>query len=138
MSCTCCQGQMIGLHHIGVRTTDLTKTHAFYTDVLGFEMFKRVSLPQPNGTATEIAFVRLGTLTLELIQPADLTQVEKETGMVQHVAIAVKGIDGIVEKLKAKGVAFRTEEPVNNEPLNAKLIFFTGAAGETLELFEDL
>ena len=54
------------------------------------------------------------------------------------MAIAVKGIDGIVEKLKAKGVAFRTEEPVNNEPLNAKLIFFTGAAGETLELFEDL
>ncbi len=128
-----------GLAHIGIFTQDVDKAKAFYQDVLGFALTNEEALVGDKGT-TRLAFLEAGSCIVELIQPADPSSVaDRPAGRVDHVAMAVKGIDEVAERLKTKGIAFDTEEPSSLKILGgAKNIFFQGPDGERLELFEVL
>ena len=39
----------MGFHHVALATKDLAATHAFYTEVMGFELVKLVAAPTPGG-----------------------------------------------------------------------------------------
>ena len=39
----------MGYHHVALATRDTAATHAFYTDVMGFELAKVVASPTPTG-----------------------------------------------------------------------------------------
>jgi catechol 2,3-dioxygenase-like lactoylglutathione lyase family enzyme len=39
----------MGFHHVALATKDTAATHAFYTDVMGFELKKVVAAPTPGG-----------------------------------------------------------------------------------------
>ena len=103
----------------------------FYTEVLGFEKTGE----QMFGTS-HLAFLNAGTCILELIQGAQYE--ERTAGQVDHVAVEVKGIEALVEKLKAQGVQFLSDEVKVAPGLldGVKNIFFVGPDGERFEFFE--
>ena len=125
------EGKITGLAHIGIKVRDMAASLKFYTEVLGFEKTGE----QMFGTS-HLAFLNIGTCILELIQGAQYE--ERTAGQVDHIAVEVKGIETLVEKLKAQGVQFLSDE-VNVAPSlldGVKNIFFVGPDGERFEFFE--
>lgn len=124
---------MQGLHHISLHVPDMATAERFYTDTLGFSVVGRAASPSD----TLLVFVKLGTLVIELTQPSDPSELMTQTGIWQHVAIAVEGLEDVVADLRSKGVVFKTQDIQRNGFLRANLIFFDGPAGEMIELFEE-
>ena len=125
------KGKITGLAHIGIKVKDMDASLRFYTEVLGFELTHK----QQSGT-TILAFLNIGTCLLELIQSA--VYEERTPGQVDHIAVEVKGIEALVDDLRAKGVHFLADE-INVAPGlldGVKNIFFTGPDGERFEFFE--
>ncbi|NLB43423.1 MAG: VOC family protein [Clostridiales bacterium] len=132
------KNRMKGLAHIGIHTEDVTKSMEFYTETLGFDYMDLREVPAPNGV-TKLGFVNAGNLIIELVQPADISGIkDRRLGPVDHVAIEVDDIDGIIDNLKNKNVVFNTPEKSNNPYLfnGISNIFFKGPNGENLELFQ--
>lgn len=121
-----------GLHHVSLHVPDMAVAERFYTDTLGFSVIGRAASPSD----TLFVFVKLGTLVIELTQPSDPSELMTQTGVWQHVAITVEGLEDVVAALKSKGVVFKTKDIQRNGFLRANLIFFNGPAGEMIELFE--
>ena len=124
-------GAVTGLAHIGVRVKDMDASIRFYTELLGFKLAARQKLG-----ASELAFLTCGTCEIELIRGA--TYEERTPGQVDHIAVEVRGIEPLVERLRAAGVSFLDEEisTVPNLLDGVKNIFFLGPDGERLELFD--
>ena len=125
------KGKITGLAHIGIKVKDMDASLRFYTEVLGFELTHK----QQSGTSI-LAFLNIGTCLLELIQSA--VYEERTPGQVDHIAVEVKGIEALVDDLRAKGVHFLADE-INVAPGlldGVKNIFFTGPDGERFEFFE--
>ena len=123
----------VGLAHIGVYTKDVDASIAFY-EKLGFKLDARREGP------SRIAFVVLGSCTIELIQPGDPAKVDATPadGRVAHIALEVQNIEEAVEALKAEGIVEK-EAKVNTMPDfldGVKNIFFRGPSDEYLELFD--
>jgi methylmalonyl-CoA/ethylmalonyl-CoA epimerase len=98
------------LHHIGIGVKDLDKTIAFYRDVLGFTLEKKIEWEK---SGLKAALFSTGESKLEFIQAVKPTgrvalSLEKVTqekdGMVHHLCFAVEDIDGAVKSLVAKKV----------------------------------
>ena len=125
------EGKITGLAHIGIRVRDMAASLKFYTEVLGFEKTGE----QMFGTS-HLAFLNIGTCILELIEGAKYE--ERTAGQVDHIAVEVKGIEALVEKLKAQGVQFLSDEVCVAPTLldGVKNIFFVGPDGERFEFFE--
>ena len=73
-----------GLQHIGLPTDDMEKTIRFY-EALGFEVAYRT-----NNKGEEVAFLRLGDLTIETYQNFRAAGLD---GAWDHVAINVTDVD---------------------------------------------
>lgn len=124
--------KLLGLAHIGIRVTDEEKSKDFYLNTLHFELKAENVLP--NGT--KIIFCDAGSCQLELICPVKPSQ--RPEGVVSHIAIECKNIEGWVEELKEKGVKFESDEigVIPNLMGGAKNIFLQGPGGERIELWE--
>ena len=132
------KNRMKGLAHIGIHTEDVTKSMEFYTETLGFDYMDLREVPVPNGV-TKLGFVNAGNLVIELVQPADTSGIKnRKLGVVDHIAIEVDDIDGVIDSLRNKNVEFNTPEKNDNPYLfdGISNIFFKGPNGESLELFQ--
>lgn len=113
--------------HIHLRSPDPEATATFYERVFGVEL-KR--------TPQRIDFVLGG-------QPIFVSPVnESATGEapmppyrgLEHIGIAVTGIDAVVAEMKAKGVVF-TMEPTTIRP-GVRICFLRGPENVSIELLE--
>jgi catechol 2,3-dioxygenase-like lactoylglutathione lyase family enzyme len=50
----------MGFHHVALATRDTAATHAFYTEVMGFELVKVVAAPTPTGGWSKHFFYSTG------------------------------------------------------------------------------
>jgi lactoylglutathione lyase len=119
---------VVGLHHAGLCTSNLTRSIAFYREVFGLEVAETFSFGDE-----QIAFMRVGSVRLELIEggpPRD------GAGVVDHFAFEVSGLDRLVERLRQCGVTLLDERPVRVAPVGARILFCLGPDGERIELFE--
>ncbi len=137
MPCECGScGKMVGLAHIGIMSSDMERSLDFYVAKLGLELTNRTMLA--NGT--ELAFCNVGTCLIELVAHADPSGIiGRPAGIIDHIAIEVTDIDGLVCRLFDNGVNFPTE--VGTMPTllgGVKNIFFQGPDGERIEFFEYL
>jgi catechol 2,3-dioxygenase-like lactoylglutathione lyase family enzyme len=125
-----------GLAHICIFTGDMSRSLAFYTDTLGFDVVHRTHLDSGYG----FSIVRRGSCIIELLQPDDANQMKsRESRPIDHIALEVKDINTVVAKLRAKGINFFT--PIIDDPNlmgGVRIAFFKGASGEVFELFEYL
>ena len=125
------EARLTGLAHIGIKTDDVQKSIAFYKE-LGF------TLDNYEDIGAKLGFMSLGNCLIELIEPADKETLKGlKEGIVAHVAIECENIEGVAEKLKAKGYVDQ-EASINTMGIlgGVKNLFFKGPSGEELELFD--
>lgn len=124
--------KLIGLAHIGILASNAEVSKDFYLNTLRFDLKAEHVLP--NGT--KLIFCDAGSCQIELVCPP--APVQHPEGVVSHIAIECKNIEGWVEELRAKGVPFESENIGVMADLlgGAKNIFLTGPDGERIELWE--
>ncbi len=119
-----------GLAHIGIMTDDAKKCANFYVNHLGFHHHYSYKAGE-----LVLEFVENGGCVIEFVQSGK----ENNAGIVNHIALEVQGIEALVQKLRGEGIVFETEEITKMPdffPNGVKNIFFTGPAGERIELFD--
>jgi len=100
------------LDHIGIAVDTLEAGSVFYK-ALGFTEMEIEEVPAQK---VKTGFLRLGNqATLELLEPTspDSTVrkfLDKRGPGIHHICLRVKGIDGILQDLKAKGVRLIDEQ----------------------------
>lgn len=102
----------VGLDHVAVAVPDLEKSIAFYRDVMGFEVMER---RETKGAFTGMvsAVMKAGPMILVLVQgtsaDSQVSRYVAEYGAgVQHIAITVKDLPELIDRLKESGVDFDT------------------------------
>ena len=120
------QNLIKGLQHIGIPTTDISKTVQFYKS-LGFDL----AYCSRDETDTQVAFLKQQNLVIETYQVEDASG---NAGPIDHIAIDVKDIRQVFEKIQKasfkileskisflpfweKGVEFFTIEGPNGEKI---------------------
>lgn len=117
-----------GLTHVGIMTDDAQKCVDFYCQYLGFRPYYQGKIGPMS-----LTFVEQGGLVVEFIAAGKAAP----GGAVDHIALEVQGIDALVEELRGKGLEIG---PVGSMPgffpNGFRNVFFTGPAGEKIELVE--
>jgi catechol 2,3-dioxygenase-like lactoylglutathione lyase family enzyme len=89
--------EVLGIGHLALYVSDLTRARAFYEDFLGFEEPYR--LPRPDGS-DRIAFVKINEQQyLELF-----AEPPRDDGRVNHIAFYTGDLEGLRRTLAARGV----------------------------------
>jgi lactoylglutathione lyase len=130
----------IGLSHIGIMTDDIEKSNRFYIENLGFSLDFETVMKKPNEQWVKVSMLKLGNLTLEMIELSDKSKSGKGTaGCLNHIAIRVANLDEAIIELKAKGNTFETEQPITIEAIYSgiRFIYIIGPNGERVELIEE-
>ena len=117
--------------HVHLRSLDPEKAAAFYVTMFGAK--PRPPVPTPAGLR---CVVELGTLTLfiEQVPPGTPTPPDPPFVGIEHIAVAVRGMDEAVAELKQKGAAFTTE-PHSAKP-GLCIAFLRGPDGVRIELLD--
>ncbi|WP_206881278.1 VOC family protein [Alicyclobacillus mali (ex Roth et al. 2021)] len=123
---------MIKLEHTGVMVSNLDRSIAFYTDVLGMELLGTLDHNTPG---IRLAFLSYPGQTAQLELIEGYADELPDEGQVHHLAITVDDIEAEVDRLRAEGVRF-LDEAITTLPNGARYIFFSGPDGERLELFQ--
>ena len=102
----------LNLDHIAIAVPDLENSIAWYRDVLGFSLVERRTT-QGNKTAMISAVLEAGPVTVVLVQGTSPESqvsrfIEHYGPGVQHIAIHVKDLPELAERLKESGMEFYT------------------------------
>ncbi len=116
------QPKAVRVHHLLLMVSDIGRSKAFYTDLLGFDV-RPDAKPLPDGRPF-IAF-RQG-LGITEGGPGDSRQMD-------HLAFEVRNVVALNDKLKTAGVEFERE--LGDGPYG-KAIYVKDPDGNVLELFE--
>jgi hypothetical protein len=76
---------------------------------------------------------------IELLQPEDLSGVEPgKRGIIEHIALEVKGLEAVLARLQASGAAKPDTRAFELPDLlgGVRGFFIQGPSGESIELFE--
>ena len=71
-----------------------------------------------------MAFLQLGAARLELIESAP--HAPRRMGLVDHVALEVRDLGGLLRHLEQRGVTLVDREPIDVPGLNARILFCLG------------
>jgi methylmalonyl-CoA epimerase len=94
------------LDHIGIAVKDIDQAIRFYRDVFGIEPSL---VYESSYTKAKIAFIPIGDVRIELIQPSIPESVvgkflEKKGEGIHHISYKVKDVDKSLNELEMKGV----------------------------------
>ncbi len=138
-------------HHVGITVSDLDRSVALFTEVLGYELMNRAGRDPAMiaritgilGADIEVAYVRRPDSVVELLcyrSPEDrstITGRSCDSGHT-HLAFDVRGIEAVVETLREWGFTPRSEPVVNPSGPNggAKVVYLESEDRLMLELIE--
>jgi glyoxylase I family protein len=111
--------KLTGIHHVSINVTDLARSVAFYTDVLGL----RVNSSRPD-LAVDGVWLDLPNGQLHLI----VGDVPAANG--QHFAVGVTELDDAVAELRGSGVDVSGPFPIGT----ARQAFVSDPDGNAIEL----
>jgi len=127
-----------GFEHVGMVSSDLDRTIAFYCGLLGLNQI----LVKRTGEGGRIAFLGIGGVMLEIVEPAagattPAREVPVTEAGIRHITFRVDDVDTIYEKFRAAGVAFTVapRQAVNAE-LIRKVAFCRDPDGIVVEFLE--
>ena len=112
------------IHHISYLVPDLDAAIESYAGMYGAVVTGRGAVANLG----EVAFLRVGEVEVEFIQPEDPAALESGGGSyaVHHVAYAVEDLDRVVAEHRGRGFRFLTDEPFTNF-MGYRLIYFDPA-----------
>ena len=126
-----------GVHHLALCTDDMKATVDFYVDVLGMENGFRPPLDFPGhwvyvGDTPVIHIAEWATYTArQKAKNAFVTSPAEGTGPVDHIAFGAQDYDGVLERIRQRGVAVRE----NNNPANiVRQLFLFDPNGVQIEI----
>lgn len=121
----------IGITHITIRVNDIKKSEAFYSDVLGFEVERRMG--------QTMTVYRIGTDSLVLVEAETAYDTVSRDYRVDHFGFNVESAELVDEMAKW---CREREVTIINGPGNRKngrYLFITDPDGNMIEIFhEDL
>jgi len=120
-----------GVHHINIKTENMERAVKFYEDILECE-----KIYSRNVDGVEMAFMKTGNTIFELFKSKEDVDYKHIDGVINHFAMDVTDIHGILERCKSHGV--RILQPVNNIQLDGNILyaFVEGPEKERIEFFE--
>ena len=121
---------MKGLAHIGIYTSNPKECADFYVEHLGFHSYH---MEQRENFV--IYFVENQGCIIEFVEKEGF----QGKGAIHHIALEVQGIEALAKELAQKGIVPKDYQIKKLEPFFAasiKNLFFTGPAGEVIELFD--
>ena len=102
---SCPEGRIVALHHVGLLVSDLARAKVFYETVLGLQSCpNRPDLPYPGewyelGGGQQVHLMQLPSPDAASVRP-------EHGGRDRHVALGVKGLTGLRQRLEAAGVSY--------------------------------
>ncbi len=128
-------GLVTGVHHVAVRTTDYDKTVAFYGDVLGLPV--EVAWTAADGRRLALLAIGGGSYVEVIGFPAETAVPEAgQQHPFMHLALASNDPDTIWQRATAAGYASVIDpKDVQLGTVQARIAFFEGPNGETIEIF---
>jgi len=127
------------IDHVAILVDDIQKTLSFWRDGLGIEVSHTQDMPAER---SRIAFLPVGGSEIELVQPTTgdsglARYLEKHGPGMHHVCLEVDDIQGMLERLKSKGVQLINETPqVGLEGRLYAFIHPKSANGVLVELYQ--
>ena len=124
--------QILSIHHICIETADIHKSLDYYRSILGFELIGMESC-----SFGEYAMLRCGDARVELIQSKDASIIHGNAP-IAHIGFEVDDVEALFQKLRKKGVKFKTETIEHNaEPLGGlTACSTTGPDGEVINFYK--
>lgn len=138
-------------HHVGITVSDLDRSIALFTEVLGYELMNRAGrdpdmisrITGIPGADIEVAYVGRPNSVVELLcyrSPEDRGKIAGrncDSGHT-HLAFDVRGIEAVIETLRGRGFTPRSEPVVNPSGPNggAKVVYLDDEDRLVLELIE--
>ena len=124
-----------GFHHISMKVRDFEATLKFYTEALGFEA-KRVWKRGDIGGAL------LDTGDGNYLEISGGRTDDAQTGnLILHFALRTEDCDEAIERARAAGAEVTVEpkdvEIPSDPPVAARIAFFKGPDGESIEFFQN-
>ena len=130
----------VGVDHLGVAVKNLDEAIGVYRDVLGFKLEGVHVLTERK---VRVAFFSSGGETrIELLEPLGSDSpvakfLENRGEGVQHIAVRVKDIETVLERLKQNGVTLIDEKPrIGAEGAKIAFVHPKSTKGILLELVE--
>lgn len=117
--------EFLHLHHASILVDDLGQSKKFYIDVLGFSVNPaRPDLGYPG------LWLDIGEQQIHLIQLPGTSNNTGHGGRDRHIAIAVRGLDQLIAKLKHAEIAFTKSKS------GRQALFCRDPDGNALEFIE--
>ncbi len=122
-----------GFHHVAIKVKNFDATVAMYKQVLGCEE----TAAWGEGTGRGIMLDTGDGACFEVFASGSG---EAPANGFYHIALRTTKLDEVVEKARAYGLTITTEPRdiviASNPPLPARIAFFDGLDGESIELFQ--
>jgi catechol 2,3-dioxygenase-like lactoylglutathione lyase family enzyme len=125
-----------GMHHAALRCCGLKEMEraiAFYSDVLGLSVLRRWGEGSGSG-----CMIDTGDRPIEMFADAEPG---RKAGTVDHIALSTDDVDAVVQKVREAGFPVIVEpkdiDIACQPPLRARIAFIEGAAGESIEIFDE-
>jgi methylmalonyl-CoA/ethylmalonyl-CoA epimerase len=132
---------MRAIEHIGIAVSDLEQSIALYTALLNTPCYKTEVVDSEQVTT---AFFQKGDQKIELLASTNpegtiAKFIEKKGQGIHHIAFAVTDIKAEVQRLKAEGFVFVSEEPKRGAD-NKWVVFMhpKSAGGVLVELCQEI
>ena len=125
-------------HHVGISVPNLDAAIAWYGEMLGFGVERRMEVAQ---IPARIAWLRRDDFRLELFEVADAAALPEDrripnrdlkTHGTKHLALAVSDVDAFVAELKMRGADIAMHTRIHGEPM----AFIRDNAGTLIELVQ--
>ena len=127
------------INHVAIVGKSNNEAAAVFENLFGFEVTETLVAKEQGFTSTMIA---KDDVRIELIEPLDATGgiakfLEKRGPSLHHVSIQVDDINKTMQELKAKGIKFTGDKPMQVTPTDRTTFIHPASAGGILiELIE--
>lgn len=120
--------------HSAIWVSDLERTLEFYVEELGLE---RTNEFESGDGATNVYVAGESGVEIQFKYEEGREVERSESGVYDHVAIAVDDTDAEVRRLCEEGSATLTRGPLDSEGANARVAFLEDPEGNGIELVEE-
>lgn len=122
------------VNHIAIIASDIERSIAFYVDVLGFSIIRKVYREERDSWKVDLAINGDYLIELFTFPDAPLRPSYPEALGLRHLAFSVDDIEASIAELNSKGIK---TEAIRIDPFtNYRCVFFADPDGLPLELVE--